>query len=254
MPFELSILIPLLAAGFLAAFVDAMAGGGGLISLPALLIAGMPPTLALGTNKAASTIGTVASTATFIRAGKLNLRLVRKQIPFTLVGAVVGVITVQYLSPDILKPLIIILLIAVTIFTLLKKNWGAASTYSKPRKRILVLALFFALGLGFYDGFFGPGVGSFLIFCFLSMGFDFVEASANAKALNLTSNVASLVTFAVLGQVDYRYGIPMGIVMIAGARLGAKLAVKKGATFIKPLFIIMTLILIIKQIAQFFHL
>ena len=251
MPFELSLLIPLLVAGFVAAFVDAMAGGGGLISLPALMLAGMPPALALGTNKMASSIGTVASTATFVRAGKLNVKLVLKQIPFTFVGAVLGVFAVQHLSNAVLKPLILVLLIAVTIYTVAKKSWGDESTYSGSTHRELALAFLFAGGLGFYDGFFGPGTGSFLIFCFLYMGFDFVEASANAKALNLTSNIASLITFACLQQIDYRYGIPMGIIMIFGARLGAKLAIKKGADYIKPLFIGMTLLLIIKEVWQF---
>ena len=251
MAFDIYILLPLLAAGFVAAFVDAMAGGGGLISLPALLLAGMPPTLALGTNKMASTIGTVASAATFIRAGKLNVRLVIKQIPFTFVGAVLGVFAVQHISNEILKPLIIVLLIAVTVYTVMKKNWGDESSYAGSSHRELALAFLFAGGLGFYDGFFGPGAGSFLIFGFLYMGFDFVEASANAKALNLTSNLAALITFALLNQIDYRYGIPMGIVMIIGARLGAKLAIKKGAEYIKPLFVIMTLLLIIKELWQF---
>lgn len=249
---SLEMLFFLLASGFVAAFVDSVVGGGGLIALPALLFTGLPPSLVLGTNKLAGTMSSLTSTASFLASGKINLRLTACLFPLSLVGSVLGTLTVKQIPTTFLKPLVVGLLIVVTIYTLCKKNWGNQNNFKGlTRKNGLLLGLG-TLALGFYDGFFGPGTGSFLIFMFLMLGFDFVGASANSKTLNLASNLGSLATFFMLGSVNIFYGLPMGIAMIVGALVGSQVAIRKGTTYVKPLFITVTLFLIGKQIWDMF--
>lgn len=245
---SLEILLYLIAAGFVAAFIDSVVGGGGLISVPALLATGLPPSLVLGTNKLASTMSSLTSTASFLVSGKIQWRLAGALFPLSFIGAALGSLCVHAIPSEFLKPLVVILLIAVTIYTLLKKDWGKETTYRGLNRRKIALVVLAAVGIGFYDGFFGPGTGSFLIFAFLMLGFDFVRASGNAKVLNLASNLASFVTFAWLGSVSFAYGIPMGLAMIAGALVGSRVAIRKGSAYVKPLFVIITVVLIGKQI------
>lgn len=241
-------LLFLLAAGFLAAFIDSVVGGGGLISLPALLLTGLPSTVALGTNKLASTMASCTSTISFMRSGKVNFKLVKYLFPLSLIGSAVGAYAVTKIPPEFLKPLVVVLLIGVTVYTLFKKDWGSTSTYQGITKKIAILSVTVALLVGFYDGFFGPGTGSFLLFAFLMMGFDFVGAAGNAKVLNFGSNIAGLVTFAALGHINYQYGIPMGIAMIIGALIGSQVAIRKGSSYVRPLFIGVTVLMIGKQV------
>jgi uncharacterized membrane protein YfcA len=241
-------LLFLVGAGFIAAFIDSVVGGGGLISLPALLLTGLPPGLVLGTNKLASTMGALTSTASFLFSKKVNFKLAASLFPISFAGAALGAYTVKQIPSDFLKPLVVCLLVIVTIYTLLKKNWGALSTYRGLTRKSSVLLGSGALLIGFYDGFFGPGTGSFLIFIFLMVGFDFVGASANAKVLNLASNIASLGTFLLMDSVNLFYGLAMGAGMIAGALIGSQVAIRKGTTFVKPLFILVTALLIGKQV------
>lgn len=250
---SVEMLLFIMAAGFLASFIDSVVGGGGLISIPALLLTGLPSTVVLGTNKLASTMSSCTSTLSFIRSGKVNIKLVAWLFPLSLVGSALGAYTVTKIPPEFLKPLVIILLILVAIYTLFKKNWGTESTYKGLTKRLALFAIITAFVIGFYDGFFGPGTGSFLLFSFLLMGFDFVGAAGNAKVLNFASNIAGLVTFMVLGSVNYQYGIPMGLAMIAGALVGTQVAIRKGAAYVKPLFISITALLIGKQIWDMLH-
>lgn len=245
---DLNILMFLLVAGFIAAFIDAAAGGGGLISLPALMMTGMPPNVALGTNKMASVMGSFTSTLSFLRSGKIDFQLIKYLFPIDFIGSVIGVCTVQLIPPHFLKPLVVVMLVMVTIYTFFKKDWGSESTYRGMTQRTLVLSGLIAFTLGFYDGFFGPGTGSFLIFGFLLIGFDFVVAAGNAKALNFASNIAAVLSFGYLGSINYAYGIPMGIVMIFGAMAGAKVAITKGAAYVRPMFIFMSVVLIGKQL------
>jgi uncharacterized membrane protein YfcA len=242
----------LLAAGFLSAFVDSMVGGGGLISLPAMLMTGLPMTVALGTNKLASTTGSLTSTISFIFSGKVNKRLVAWLFPITFIGAALGAYTVKQIPSEFLKPLVIVLLIVVAAYTIFKKEWGQTSTYSGMTRKMGMLSALSAFGLGFYDGFFGPGTGSFLLFAFLLIGFDFVVASGNAKVLNFASNIASLLTFIMLDSVNYQYGLIAAVGMIAGALAGSQMAIRKGAACVRPLFITITVCLIGKQIWDFF--
>ncbi|GEN34628.1 MULTISPECIES: TSUP family transporter [Aneurinibacillus] len=250
---SIEMLLFLMAAGFLASFIDSVVGGGGLISIPALLLTGLPSTVVLGTNKLASTMSSCTSTISFIRSGKVNVRMVAWLFPLSLIGSAAGAYTVTKIPPEFLKPLVVVLLILVTIYTLIKKNWGSESTYKGVTKRIVFFAVMTALVIGFYDGFFGPGTGSFLLFAFLLMGFDFVGSAGNAKVLNFASNIAGLAMFAALGSVNYEYGILMGIAMIAGAILGSRIAIRKGASYVKPLFISVTALLIGKQLWDMLH-
>ncbi|HBW37973.1 TSUP family transporter [Desulfosporosinus sp. BICA1-9] len=237
--------------GFVAAAVDAIAGGGGLISLPALLMVGVPPHLALGTNKFAASMASLNSSITFARSGKVNFSLVKWQIPFTLIGAFLGAWAVLSVSSAFLNKAVLVLILIVGIYTLLHKNLGMENQFKGLDFPKIVIGCLFAFALGFYDGFFGPGTGSFLIFSFIALyGFDFVVASANSKVLNFTSNIASLLLFAWHGKIDFFYGIPMALSMILGSYVGTKLAIRRGAQLVKPIFIIMSLLVAAKLIYQ----
>ncbi|GIP37219.1 UPF0721 transmembrane protein [Paenibacillus sp. J31TS4] len=248
-----SMILFLIGVGFVAAFVDSVVGGGGLIALPALLMTGIPPTLALGTNKLASTMGSLTSTLSFLRSGKINLKLVRYLFPLSLLGSAAGTYLVTKLPSEFLRPMVVVMLLLVTVYTLLKKNWGNQNTYQAATIRTTVFAAAVALVIGGYDGFFGPGTGSFLMFAFLLIGFDFVTAAGNAKALNFGSNIASLITFAALGHVQYKYGLIMGASMIAGSLVGSQVAIRKGASYVKPLFIAVSILLVGKQVWDLMH-
>ncbi|MCR5177004.1 MAG: TSUP family transporter, partial [Anaerovibrio sp.] len=161
---EFDTLIFLAIFGFIASFIDAAAGGGGLISIPALMWTGLPPVTVLGTNKVAASMGAVASFLTFIRAGKIDISLMKILCPLSFIGSLAGVLMVQLISPEFLRPLIIVMLILVFVYTLLKKNWGKDAKPQKINGKKLVLCILLAFVMGFYDGFFGPGTGSFILF------------------------------------------------------------------------------------------
>lgn len=239
-------------AGFVASFVDASAGGGGMISLPALLLAGISPLNALGTNKLAAVMGAFTSFVTFVRSGKMDISLMKKLFPLSFVGSAVGVLTVQQIPSEFLRPLIIVLLIAVVLYTILKKDWDKEAKPKQFTGKVLILSMLAAFVMGFYDGFFGPGTGSILLFIFLMLGYDFIGSTANTKALNFGSNLAAAIFFALSGMVDYQLGIFMGISMIAGAYCGAKFALTKGVAYVRPMFIVVTTLLIGKQLLDLF--
>lgn len=244
-------LIIVCSLGFLAALIDAIAGGGGLISLPALLLVGIPPHFALGTNKFASTMGSFASSLTFARSGKINFPVVLWQIPFTLIGASLGVWSVLRINSDFLNKAVPILILLVGIYTLLQKNLGLEEKFKGLNPLNRILGFVFAFALGFYDGFFGPGTGSFLIFAFITIyGFDFITSSANSKVLNFVSNLVSLILFAWSGKILYAYGIPMAFFMLLGSQVGTRLAIRKGSRLVKPIFITMSLLVAAKLIYQ----
>ncbi|MGG2065490.1 TSUP family transporter [Bacillus sp. S14(2024)] len=247
-------LVFLVLSGFLAAFIDSVVGGGGLISIPALLFTGLPPSTAIATNKLASSMGSLTSTISFIKSGKVNFRLVSKLFPLTVLGSFLGAYIVKHISSQVLQPLVLVLLIAVAIYTILKKDWGKDSKYEGMGwKRGLIFAVT-VFTIGFYDGFFGAGTGSFLLFSFLIIGFDFIQSAGNAKVLNFGSNIAALIMFLYLDVVNFSYGIPMGIAMILGALVGSNFAIKKGVSYVRILFIVVTLFLIGKNILDYIHL
>lgn len=244
---DLYTLLLLTCFGFLAAFINAIVGGGGLISVPTLLAAGLPPAMAIGTNKLAAAVGNLTSLLTFMRAGQVEWRLLWPVLPWVFAGSVLGAISLHLLSPQILQPLIIALLLVVLLYTLFKKNLGQqvkAIRLSSGRRRLAYLWL---IAIGFHDGFFGPGAGSFMILVLLFMGMDFVRAAGSSKLLNLTSNTAALLTFAWLDSIHYSYGLIMAAAMAAGAYVGSRTALQRGTGFVRLLFIVSTTVLILKN-------
>ncbi|MBO1582145.1 MULTISPECIES: TSUP family transporter [Bacillus] len=250
---SLQIIVLLVAFGFLASFIDSVVGGGGLISLPALMFVGLPPASAIATNKLASTMGSLTSTIYFIRSKKVDFRIVGKLIPLTIIGAIAGALVVKFIPPDILRPLVLVMLVFIAIYIIVKKDWGSVSTYKKMTKGKALMFYFVILIVGFYDGFFGPGTGSFLIFAFLLIGLDFIRAAASGKVLNFVSNIVSLITFLFLDIIHFEYGIIMGLSMILGAYLGSKFAVQKGVGYVRTLFLLVTILLIGKNIMEYAH-
>ncbi|MDR3565764.1 MAG: TSUP family transporter [Negativicutes bacterium] len=249
---DVGILLFLMASGFVAAFIDSVVGGGGLISLPALLMTGLPPVHALGTNKMASLMGTLTSTLSFLRSGKIDLKLMRYLFPLSLAGGAVGVCVVRLIPPHFLKPLLVVMLVGVMVYTLCKKEFGAVSSYRGLSRREGILSGVLVFLLGFYDGFFGPGGGTFLIFGFLLIGFDYVCAAANSRVANFASNLAATVVFGWGGLIDFHYALPMGLAMAVGAWAGAHVAIHKGVTYVRPLFLVVTTLLIGKQLWTLF--
>ncbi|MEO4052419.1 TSUP family transporter [Solibacillus sp. CAU 1738] len=248
---DLLTVILLFVFGFLGAFINAIVGGGGLITLPALMFVGLPPATAIATNKLAASMGNLTSMLTFLRAGKIDFKLLGPILPLVFLGSMLGAWTVHYLSAELLKPLVLVMLIVVLIYTVFKKDFGgvaAPKVMTAKRKLLFFATLIF---IAFYDGFLGPGTGSFIIFAFLLMGFDFLQASGNAKLLNFMSNIAALLMFLLLGAVNFTYGLIMGFAMIVGAFFGTHFALKRGTTYVRILFIVMTSVLIAKNIFDY---
>lgn len=250
---SIDMILFLIVSGFIASFIDSVVGGGGLVSLPALLLTGLPPTMALGTNKMSSVMGSFTSTLSFLKSGKIDIGLIKFLFPLSFIGSALGVITVQQIPSQFLKPLVVVMLLGVTIYTFTRKEWGDISTYEGMTKKTAYLSGVVAFSIGFYDGFFGPGAGSFFIFAFLMIGFDFVVSAGNSKALNFASNIAAVITFIYFDSVNYYYAIPMGLSMIFGALVGSRLAIKKGAAYVRPLFLFMSVLLIGKQLWDVLH-
>jgi Predicted permeases len=241
------------AAGFIASAVDSIAGGGGLISLPAILAAGVPPHFALGTNKFASSFSSFTSTMVFIKSGKVHIPLIKYLIPCTLLGAIIGVRSVLSINQKYLEVMILTLIFSVAIYAVMKKDFGHEDRFEGLTRKNIIYGCIFAFSLGFYDGFFGPGAGSFLIFLFISVyRFDFTIAAGNSKVLNFISNITSLIMFAMDGKIMYRLGIPMALSMILGAQVGSRIAIKNGAKVIKPIFITIALALALKMLYSSF--
>ena len=156
-----------------------------------------------------------------------------------------------YLLPEkLMKNIIVVLLVAVAIYTYRRKDWGDNSTIMELGLQALLGAIAMAFTIGFYDGFFGPGTGSFLIFGFLYLGYDFVTAAGNAKALNFASGIGALAAFAMSGTIVWSYGIIMAVAMIVGAICGSRLAIQKGASYVRPLYLLVTTLLIGKQVYE----
>ncbi len=248
---DLSTIVLLAVFGFVAAFIDSTVGGGGLISLPALLGLGMPPYLALGTNKLAGTISSATSSYTFIKSGKFDKKLMLILFPVSLVGAYFGAKTVLFVPQEFLKTLVVIMMALIFVYTLFNKRFGQDSNYKGLTKFTLGIGIPFTFLIGFYDGFFGPGTGSFFVFLMvLLFGYDFVIAAGNGRILNLASNISALFVFTMEGKVVFMTGLIMGIAMLLGANLGAKMAIKTGVRYVRPLFLVVSITLIVKMVYE----
>ena len=228
----------LFLAALVAGLVDAIAGGGGLIALPALLTVGLPVPLALGTNKLQAFFGSAAAAVHYARSGVIDWRSCRSGVVWTLIGALAGAWTVQRMDASRLGLLIPWLLAAVLVYTVFRPELGRDKR--EPRMSANLFWGLAGLGLGFYDGIFGPGTGSFwTIALVLVMGQDFLAATGHTKVMNATSNLAALLLFVAGGQVHWLAGGVMAVGQLVGARVGAGLVVKKGTRFIRPVFLTM---------------
>jgi uncharacterized protein len=232
----------LFLAGFVAGFVDSIAGGGGLITVPALLSTGFSPAHTLATNKLQASFGSGSAALHFARARLVHWHEVRLGMIISFISAMAGALLVQRLSPEFLRRLIPGLLIGIAVYTLLQPRFGLEA--GKPRLSSRSFAVIFGLLIGFYDGFFGPGTGSFwAMACVFFLGWDLTKATAYTKAMNFASNAGALLIFLAGGQVSLGVGLLMGVGQWAGARLGSRLVIRKGARFIRPIFIAVVLLL-----------
>ena len=239
------LLVFLICAAAVAGFVDAMAGGGGLIALPALLWAGLPPLQALATNKLQGSFGTATATYNFARKGYLDWRSLWPAVSMTLAGSVAGTLSVQFLPGSLLERIIPLLLALFALYFLFSRQVGDAD--ARQRVSTAVFAVSAGFGLGFYDGFFGPGTGSFFTAAFVIMlGYNLTHAVAGTKLLNFTSNISSLAVFALGGHVLWSLGLAMGMAQMAGAWLGSHLAIRHGSRVIRPMLVAVSLALSVK--------
>lgn len=230
----------LFAAGLSAGFVDAIAGGGGLITVPMLLWAGLDPQVALGTNKLQSSCGTALAAWRYGRAGFLEWRKLALGLGVTLIASSLGALAVTHIDPGFLRQIIPALLIAITIWLWLQP--GAAFHPRPARLAAVPFAILFGIVLGFYDGFFGPGAGSFwTIACMTLLGLDLRAATGHTKAMNLASNLGALLVFVPAGQVRYDFAVLMIAGQLIGARLGSGLVIACGSRFIRPVFLTVVL-------------
>ncbi len=239
----------LFAASFAAGFVDSIAGGGGLITVPALLSAGLPPALALGTNKLQASFGSGSATWHFNQAGLIGWKEARLGVTVTFIFAMLGAFAVQQVSPAFLRRLIPALLMSIGLYTLLRPQLGLEPR--PARWTPAIFAVVFGGLIGFYDGFFGPGTGTFwAMACVALLGMDLTHATAYTKAMNFASNLGALIVFLAGGQVSFGLGLLMGLGQWAGARAGSRLVIRKGARLIRPIFITVCLLLTLKLLVS----
>jgi uncharacterized membrane protein YfcA len=240
-------LVLLLAAAFFAGFVDAVAGGGGLIQVPALLVAfpAESPATVFGTNKLASIFGTGNAALRYARQIALPWSIALPAATAAFLFSFAGAMAMAWLPKDVVRPLVLGLLILVMAYTVMKPDFGTVSgsrlaPSQEKRRAVLTGAI-----LGFYDGFFGPGAGSFLIFAFVRFfRLDFLHASSAAKVVNFATNAAALAYFIPSGHVLWMTGLAMAAMNVAGAVLGARLALRHGSNFVRQVFIAVALVLI----------
>lgn len=242
-------LIGISPAAFVAGLMDAIVGGGGLILLPALFAAfpGAPPPTLLGTNKCAAIWGTLISGLRFARRVQLRWAALLPGIVMALIGAFIGAWAATWLDAALMRKALPVVLTAVLLYTLIHKQLGTrhAPIDNPLRERFLTCAI--GLGIGFYDGIFGPGTGSFFIFLLVRLlGYDFLHAAASAKLLNVATNFAALVLFALQGHVWWKIGLVMAAANIAGSLIGTSLALRHGARFVRLIFILVVTALIAK--------
>jgi uncharacterized membrane protein YfcA len=243
------LVIGLLAVtAFCAGTVDAIAGGGGLITVPALLAAGLPPHLALGTNKGQSVWGSGAALYSFWRAKRVDMRQARYAFPLGLLGAKLGVDVVLAVDRDVLRPIVIAMLIGASVLLLIKKPARDEDDVDPAKRdRYLAFAAALALVIGFYDGFFGPGTGTFLIVGFVALcGKSLTRATADAKVVNFASNLASMTTFALAHMIAWDVALPMAVGQLLGGFVGARLAIKGGARLIRLMVLVVSGALVLK--------
>jgi len=239
----------LLAASFFAGFIDSIAGGGGLIQLPALLI-GLPKSETaevLGTNKLSAVFGTTTAAALYRKQIKPDPKILLAMGVPAFLGSAGGAVLASKIPTSSMRPMVLVLLIIVAVYTWFKPDLGKFENLRHLPKRRVQIAAFAGVVIGFYDGIFGPGTGSFLMLILVaSLGYAFITASAIAKVVNVATNVGAIMVFGINGAVLWQIGIILGIANISGAVIGARLAIKGGSTLVRKVFLLVTVTLIVK--------
>ncbi|MDF1607626.1 TSUP family transporter [Hoeflea sp. YIM 152468] len=239
----------LLAAAFMAGFVDSIAGGGGLIAVPALLLAGFSPVEALGTNKLQGLFGSGSATVAYARKGHVDLKSQIGPALLAAAGSALGAILATVIPGDIFRAFLPFLLVAIALYFAVKPNMGDIDR--ARRLSPFLFGLMIVPVIGFYDGVFGPGAGSFYMLAFVALaGFGLLKATAHTKLLNFASNLGGFAVFAFVGVISWKIGLMMGAAQFAGAQAGSRLAMKNGARIIKPLLVITCIALAAKLLAD----
>lgn len=235
-----------IAAGF-AGFVDAMAGGGGLIQLPALIL-GLPNKelpLILGTNKVPSIFGTTAAARNYFKNLKPDIPLTLSMMGPAFIGSIAGASFATTVPKDLLKPLIVLLLLVVAIYTWRNPTLGISEKLKFTHKKRLVFVALIGLLIGFYDGIFGPGTGTFLVFFLVSgIGYAFLKASGTAKLVNISTNAGAILSFQLTGHILWQLGLILAVANVVGAIIGSHLAIKGGSPLVRKVFLAVIFLLI----------
>lgn len=244
---SIEVLLLLMAVAAIAGFIDAIAGGGGLLTIPAMLLANIPPVLTLGTNKLQAASGALAASFTMIKKGVVQPKQIRTAIIGAFVGSVLGTIAVQLSPPDLLEKLIPFLIAAIGIYTLFAPSLGEVEAEPRISERAwqrVVTPL-----IGFYDGYVGPGTGMFFALGNVALrGRQIIMATGAAKVLNLSTNIASLLFFILGGNVLWTVGLAMMVGQVAGAYMGSHMVIKGGSKLIRPVIVLVCLAMLAKYV------
>jgi hypothetical protein len=241
---DITTIIILCLAAFTAGFVDAIVGGGGLIQLPIALVIlpGLPVASVIGSLKIPSFSGTAFAAIQYMKKVKLEWKLLLMMMVLAFCAAYAGSQLLTMVHNDFMKPILLIVLSLVAVYTYRKKNFGQHNEQDHSQKRKLIYSVLISVVIGFYDGFIGPGAGSFLILAFITlMGIDFLHASASAKMVNLATNTGSIILFLIKGSIIWSIALPMAASNALGGIIGAKLAINKGNQFIRIFFLIVVI-------------
>ncbi|MGW8434979.1 sulfite exporter TauE/SafE family protein [Nocardiopsis sp. NPDC055879] len=248
---EPEILGLLLLAAVAAGWVDAVVGGGGLLLLPAMMVAAPTTPLAtlLGTNKLGAVFGTVSAAVAYARRVRLDRRIIVPTAALALLGSGLGAALATALTADVLKPVIMVVLAGVALLVVFRPTMGTSPDPAlRTRNRILAVLALAGLGVSFYDGLIGPGTGVFLIIAFTAvLGMDFLHASAAAKIVNVCTNTGALVVFALGGHINWPLGLGLAVCTIIGAQVGARMALQRGAGFIRIVLLVVVLALLVRM-------
>ncbi|MGU3400715.1 TSUP family transporter [Brucellaceae bacterium D45D] len=244
-----TITLLLTAAAFIAGIIDSIAGGGGMITIPALLLAGVPPVEALGTNKLQGLFGSSSATIAYARKGYVNIATQWPEAIASAVGSVFGALLATVLPVEIMRAALPLLLIAIALYFALKPSLGDVDRARRIGPFLFGVTM--VPLIGFYDGLFGPGTGSFFMLAFVALaGYGVLKATAHTKLLNCASNIGGFAAFAAVGVINWKLGICMGVAQFIGAQIGASLAMKIGSRIIKPLLIIVSLALAVRLLME----
>ncbi|MEO8366260.1 MAG: TSUP family transporter [Pseudoxanthomonas sp.] len=248
----LQLLLVLFAVGLLAGFIDSIAGGGGMITIPAMLLAGIPPLQVLGTNKLQSLFGSGSASLAYARHGHVDLRAQLPMAVAAALGAALGAVLATVVPAHVLKSALPFLLIAIAAYFGLKPDAGEVDRHRRMTPRAFTLG--FVPVIGLYDGVFGPGTGSFLMLGFISLaGYGLLKATAHTKVLNFGSNVGAFSVFLAFGAILWKVGLVMGAGQLVGAQLGSRFAMRQGARIIKPLLVVVSLAMAAKLLSDPAH-